>query len=140
MATGKPLDPSIANDQQLRQDYAYDESRPDRTANEELDLDDEYSQLSGIVDPRVLVTTSRDASTRLSAFAKEIRLLLPGTYGEPLHIRNRSTHYPSLFIHMLTDLQYVLTSHIYSCPLRRCDCESRRRLSIQNTNASERPP
>lgn len=77
LATGKPLDPSIANDQQLRKDYAYDESRPDRNANEELDLDDEYSQLSGIVDPRVLVTTSRDPSARLSAFAKEIRLLLP---------------------------------------------------------------
>ncbi|RYP30449.1 hypothetical protein DL767_006260 [Monosporascus sp. MG133] len=77
LATGKPLDPSIANDQQLRKDFVYDESRPDRNANEELDLDDEYSQLSGIVDPRVLVTTSRDPSARLSAFAKEIRLLLP---------------------------------------------------------------
>lgn len=74
------MDPSIANDQQLRKDFAYDESRPDRTSNEELDLDDEYSQLSGIVDPRVLVTTSRDPSTRLAAFSKEIRLLLPGTY------------------------------------------------------------
>lgn len=77
LATGKPLDSSIANDKTLRKDYAYDESRPDRTVNEELDLDDEYSQLSGIVDPRVLVTTSRDPSARLAAFAKEIRLLLP---------------------------------------------------------------
>ncbi|RYP06956.1 hypothetical protein DL764_002843 [Monosporascus ibericus] len=58
LASGKPLDPSIANDQQLRKDYAYDESRPDRNANEELDLDDEYSQLSGIVDPRVLASFS----------------------------------------------------------------------------------
>lgn len=47
------------------------------TTNEQLDLDDEYAQLSGIVDPRVLVTTSRDPSARLSAFAKEIRLLIP---------------------------------------------------------------
>ena len=47
------------------------------SANDALDLDDEYAQLSGIVDPRVLVTTSRDPSTRLSSFAKEIRLLLP---------------------------------------------------------------
>lgn len=77
LATGKALDPSIANNKELRKDYAYDESRPDRTADEELDLDDEYSQLSGIVDPRVLVTTSRDPSARLAAFAKEIRLLLP---------------------------------------------------------------
>ncbi|KAI1380904.1 Brix-domain-containing protein [Hypoxylon crocopeplum] len=77
LATGRPLDPSIANDKDLRKDYQFDESRPDRNTNEELDLDDEYSQLSGIVDPRVLVTTSRDPSARLSAFAKEIRLLLP---------------------------------------------------------------
>ncbi|KAK6597895.1 brix domain-containing protein [Botrytis cinerea] len=77
LASGKPLDPSIANDKKLREDYKYDESRPDLTANEELDLDDEYAQLSGIVDPRVLITTSRDPSSRLSAFAKEIRLLIP---------------------------------------------------------------
>ena len=42
LATGKPLDPSIANDKQLRQDYKYDESRADRTNEEELELDDEY--------------------------------------------------------------------------------------------------
>ena len=71
------MDPTIANDKSLRKDYQYDESRPDLTTNEELDLDDEYAQLSGIVDPRVLVTTSRDPSARLAAFAKEIRLLLP---------------------------------------------------------------
>ena len=92
LATGKPLDPTIANDQQLRKDYAYDESRPDRTANEELDLDDEYSQLSGIVDPRVLVTTSRDPSSRLAAFAKEIRLLLPGMYSHDRPPGNTDTH------------------------------------------------
>merc|ERR1712093_462852 len=77
LASGKPLDPSIANDKKLREDYKYDESKADLSANDALDLDDEYAQLSGIVDPRVLVTTSRDPSTRLSSFAKEIRLLLP---------------------------------------------------------------
>ncbi|KAI9826416.1 MAG: snoRNA-binding rRNA-processing protein imp4 [Sarea resinae] len=77
LASGKPLAPEIANDKELRKDFKYDESRPDRTTEEELDLDDEYAQLSGIVDPRVLVTTSRDPSSRLSSFAKEIRLLLP---------------------------------------------------------------
>lgn len=40
-------------------------------------MDDEYEHLSGIVDPRVLVTTSRDPSTRLGTFAKEVRLMLP---------------------------------------------------------------
>ncbi|KAI9693603.1 MAG: snoRNA-binding rRNA-processing protein imp4 [Bathelium mastoideum] len=77
LASGKPLDPAIANDKALREDYRYDESRADRTTEEELGLDDEYAHLSGIVDPRVLITTSRSPSSRLSAFAKEIRLLLP---------------------------------------------------------------
>ncbi|KAM0668373.1 hypothetical protein ACQRIT_000910 [Beauveria bassiana] len=76
LASGKPLDPTIANDKSLRKDYQYDES-VDTTTAEQLDLDDEYAQLSGIVDPRILVTTSRDPSARLGAFAKEIRLLLP---------------------------------------------------------------
>jgi U3 small nucleolar ribonucleoprotein protein IMP4 len=71
------LEPSIANDKTLREDFKFDESRAERTAEEELELDDEYAALSGIRDPRILVTTSRDPSSRLSAFAKEIRLLLP---------------------------------------------------------------
>jgi U3 small nucleolar ribonucleoprotein protein IMP4 len=77
LASGKTLDASIANDKALREDFKFDESRADRTTEEELQLDDEYAALSGIRDPRILVTTSRDPSSRLSAFAKEIRLLLP---------------------------------------------------------------
>ncbi|KKA28815.1 hypothetical protein TD95_002835 [Thielaviopsis punctulata] len=77
LASGKPLDPSIAKDTALRKDLPYDESRPDLDTNERLDMDDEYAELSGIVEPRVLVTTSRDPSTRLAAFSKEIRLLFP---------------------------------------------------------------
>ena len=91
LATGKPLDPSIANDRSLRADYKYDASQPDpdpktsstSTSNPaqgpdpSLDLDDEYAHLSGLSDPRVLITTSRAPSTRLSSFAREIRLLLP---------------------------------------------------------------
>lgn len=42
-----------------------------------MDIDDEYSLTSGLLDPRPLVTTSRSPSARLSTFAKEIRLLLP---------------------------------------------------------------
>ncbi|EON64001.1 hypothetical protein W97_03231 [Coniosporium apollinis CBS 100218] len=77
LASGKPLDASIANDKTLRADYKYDESRADRTTEDELALDDEYSTLSGIRDPSPLVTTSRDPSSRLAAFAKEIDLLFP---------------------------------------------------------------
>ncbi|TID18439.1 U3 small nucleolar ribonucleoprotein IMP4 [Venturia nashicola] len=77
LASGKPLDPAIANDKALKKDYQFDESRADRTAEEELELDDEYAALSGIREPRVLISTSRDPSSRLQSFAKEIRLLLP---------------------------------------------------------------
>jgi U3 small nucleolar ribonucleoprotein protein IMP4 len=48
LASGKPLDPEIANDKQLRQDYDYDVSR-DVAGDESLDIDDEYSELSGVV-------------------------------------------------------------------------------------------
>ncbi|CAG9980393.1 unnamed protein product [Clonostachys byssicola] len=77
LASGKPLAADIANDKELRKDYAYDE-----TAEHDLALlDDEYQALSGIQDPRILVTTSRSPSSKLNTFSKEIRLLLPtGTY------------------------------------------------------------
>jgi U3 small nucleolar ribonucleoprotein protein IMP4 len=77
LAAGKPLDPAISKDKDLQSDYKFDETRADRTADDELALDDEYAALSGIRDPRLLVTTSRDPSSRLSTFAKEVRLLLP---------------------------------------------------------------
>jgi U3 small nucleolar ribonucleoprotein protein IMP4 len=76
LASGRPLDPAVASIQ-LRKDFQYDESAPDLSKQELLDLDDEYSELSGITDPRILVTTSRDPSSRLKSFAKEIRLLFP---------------------------------------------------------------
>lgn len=77
LATGKPLDPSLANDKSLRKDFKYDESQDNETAEAQRSLDDEYSMLSGLTDPRPLVTTSRSPSTRLAGFSKEIRLLLP---------------------------------------------------------------
>ena len=39
-------------------------------------IDDEYAR-AGEVDPRVLVTTSRDPSSRLAQFAKELKVLIP---------------------------------------------------------------
>ncbi|OXV10206.1 hypothetical protein Egran_02032 [Elaphomyces granulatus] len=85
LASGKPLDPSIANDTALREDFKYDESlssaaRESKSGDKHsdlMDIDDEYSLTSGLIDPRPLVTTSRSPSARLSTFAKEIRLLLP---------------------------------------------------------------
>ncbi|KKY37231.1 putative u3 small nucleolar ribonucleoprotein imp4 [Diaporthe ampelina] len=43
LATGKPLDRSIANDEQLRKDFQYDEARPDH--KDQLDLDDECTSM-----------------------------------------------------------------------------------------------
>lgn len=70
LAAGKPLPKELADDEQLKKDYAYDE------LVQEL-VDDEYAALSGIADPKLVVTTSRDPSTRLLQFAKEIKLLFP---------------------------------------------------------------
>ena len=77
LATGKRLDPSVADDKALRKDFKYDESLDPEAVQAQQDIDDEYSMLSGLADPRPLVTTSRSPSTRLSTFSKEIRLLLP---------------------------------------------------------------
>ncbi|KAK9479227.1 anticodon-binding protein [Lipomyces japonicus] len=70
LAAGKPLPKEVAEDEQLKKDFKYDESMQE-------EIDDEYSALSGIQEPRIVVTTSRDPSTRLSQFAKEIRLMFP---------------------------------------------------------------
>ena len=40
--------------------------------------DDEYSN-AGFQDPKVVITTSRDPSSKLSQFSKEVRLLFPGS-------------------------------------------------------------
>ena len=42
------MDPEIANDKQLRKDYDYDVGR-DVHKEDALDVDDEYSELSGVV-------------------------------------------------------------------------------------------
>lgn len=72
LATGKPLPVDVANDARLRKDFSYDES-----AEALQSLDDEYETLSGLQDPRVLITTSRSPSSRLQGFSKDLRLLMP---------------------------------------------------------------
>lgn len=48
----------------------------DKTKNLQSTVDDEYA-LAGVEDPKILVTTSRNASQKLMEFTKEIRLVLP---------------------------------------------------------------
>ncbi|GCE99088.1 snoRNA-binding rRNA-processing protein imp4 [Zygosaccharomyces mellis] len=71
LAQGKPLPKELADDEQLQRDFRYDQSK------DSVDIDDEYAATSGISDPRIVVTTSRNPSARLSQFAKEIKLLFP---------------------------------------------------------------
>ncbi|EMG48100.1 U3 small nucleolar ribonucleoprotein IMP4 [Candida maltosa Xu316] len=72
LATGKPLSKELAEDDKLQHDFIYDES-------EQIEIDDEYSQLSGISDPKVVITTSRDPSVKLLQFSKEIKLMFPNS-------------------------------------------------------------
>ncbi|GCC46620.1 hypothetical protein chiPu_0030768, partial [Chiloscyllium punctatum] len=39
-------------------------------------LDDEY-KWAGVEDPKIMVTTSRDPSSKLKQFAKEVKLIFP---------------------------------------------------------------
>ncbi|KAI9352626.1 anticodon-binding protein [Obelidium mucronatum] len=56
----------------LKKDLFFDEAQAAPTTH----IDDEYSR-AGSSDPKVLITTSRDPSSRLQQFAKEMRLVFP---------------------------------------------------------------
>lgn len=42
-------------------------------------IDDEYANILGVKDPKVIITTSRDPSSRLTQFLKEMRILIPNS-------------------------------------------------------------
>jgi len=77
LASGKPLPKEVAEDGDLRKDFKFDESKRGEGLDEEALVDDEYEALSGIAEPKLLITTSRDPSSRLMQFGKEMRLLFP---------------------------------------------------------------
>lgn len=72
LSLGKPLSRELAEDTELQKDYIYDES-------EQVEIDDEYSAIGGIIDPRLIITTSRDPSVKLLQFSKEIKLMFPNS-------------------------------------------------------------
>lgn len=72
LASGKPLSKELAEDKELQKNFIYDES-------EQTEIDDEYLALSGISEPKVLITTSRNPSVKLLQFSKEIKLLFPNS-------------------------------------------------------------
>ncbi|KAF9923053.1 snoRNA-binding rRNA-processing protein imp4 [Linnemannia zychae] len=75
IASGKPIPTELKNEgAQFTKDLQYDEAQAAPTTH----IDDEYA-LAGVYDPKVLVTTSRDPSSRLQQFAKEMRLVFPNS-------------------------------------------------------------
>ncbi|TKY86773.1 hypothetical protein EX895_004413 [Sporisorium graminicola] len=76
LASGKPLPAELRGKQaeELGRDLNLDAAQDAPSTS----IDDEYSR-AGTYDPRVLVTTSRDPSSRLTQFSKEVRLLFPNS-------------------------------------------------------------
>ncbi|PNW77846.1 hypothetical protein CHLRE_10g454100v5 [Chlamydomonas reinhardtii] len=73
---GKPIPTELRKDEsELRREI---ELEDDNTAVPRTHVDDEYAH-AGETDPKVLVTTSRDPSSRLTQFAKEMKLVIPNS-------------------------------------------------------------
>lgn len=73
-AEGKPIPSELRREErELRRQV---ELEDDNTAVPRTHVDDEYAR-AGERDPRILVTTSRDPSSRLTQFAKELKLVFP---------------------------------------------------------------
>ncbi|PIA13448.1 Brix-domain-containing protein [Coemansia reversa NRRL 1564] len=72
---GRPIPTELQNEaEELNKALKLDEAQADAEATQ----DDEYAR-AGIYDPKVVVTTSRDPSSRLQQFAKELRLVIPNS-------------------------------------------------------------
>lgn len=72
LASGKAVSKELSDDVDLHKNFRYDES-------EQVNIDDEYSAMSGVNDPRIIVTTSRNPSVKLLQFSKEIKLMFPNS-------------------------------------------------------------
>jgi len=77
LAEGKPIPTELRKEEaELRYQIELDDQSVEQ--QNPLSLDDEYNR-AGIEDPKVFITTSRDPSSRLSQFAKEIKLVFPNS-------------------------------------------------------------
>ncbi|KAF8710671.1 Brix protein, partial [Rhizoctonia solani] len=75
LASGKQLPTELRKDAtELGKVMSMDESQAEPTSH----IDDEYSR-AGIMDPKIVITTSRDPSSKLLQFAKEMRLVFPNS-------------------------------------------------------------
>ena len=76
LAAGKPLPTEVrASYDDLKKQVDAEDTR---TQEVHTHVDDEYGD-AGLIEPRVCVTTSRDPSSRLKQFCKEIKLLIPNS-------------------------------------------------------------
>jgi U3 small nucleolar ribonucleoprotein protein IMP4 len=74
IAAGKSIPTELRKDEKrLRHEVELEDANTALVATHE---DDEYAR-AGEVDPKVVVTTSHDPSSRLKMFLKEVRLLVP---------------------------------------------------------------
>jgi len=72
---GKPIPTELRKEEaDLRKLLAYDDTKNIPSDS----IDDEY-QNAGVKDPKVMLTTSHDPSSRLKQFAKEFKLILPNS-------------------------------------------------------------
>ncbi|KAJ3150735.1 snoRNA-binding rRNA-processing protein imp4 [Geranomyces michiganensis] len=75
LESGRPIPGELRKEAAaLQKDLQYDENQTVPTSH----IDDEYAQ-AGVHDPKILITTSRDPSSRLAQFAKEMRLMFPNS-------------------------------------------------------------
>ncbi|KAF8665813.1 hypothetical protein AX16_000256 [Volvariella volvacea WC 439] len=76
LATGKALPTELRKDATaLGKDLVFDEAQADPTTH----IDNEYAR-AGIQDPKIIITTSRDPSSKLLQFTKEMRLVFPNAH------------------------------------------------------------
>ena len=74
-ADGKALPTEVRSEVQLKDRLDLED---DNTAIPRTHMDDEYGR-AGEIDPKICLTTSRDASAKLIQFGKELALLIPNT-------------------------------------------------------------
>ncbi|KAL3678156.1 hypothetical protein R1sor_021112 [Riccia sorocarpa] len=71
---GKPIPTELRNEEaQLREEIDLED---DNTAQMRTHIDDEYAHANE-KDPKILLTTSRDPSSRLTQFVKELKIVFP---------------------------------------------------------------
>eukprot|EP00917_Polyrhabdina_sp_WS-2016_P027255 GHVP01058188.1.p1 GENE.GHVP01058188.1~~GHVP01058188.1.p1 ORF type:complete len:299 (-),score=67.85 GHVP01058188.1:128-931(-) len=71
--TGEALPSSFRKDKDLMRDLFFNDTIPEETT-----FDMEYSK-SGVLEPKILLTTSRSPSTKLQRFVKELKILFPNS-------------------------------------------------------------